>query len=92
MIQIFFCGLETIFVTRVSPRSNRASPAHVNCSYVLLYLRHSKDKDIFSILHGITIGDFSGVARALFFKWTAGTVRLVTAGTVTVRLVRVKVD
>ena len=28
MIQIVFCGLEKIFVTRVSP-TNRASPAHV---------------------------------------------------------------
>ena len=29
LIQIFFCGLEKIFVTRVSP-TDRASPAHVN--------------------------------------------------------------
>ena len=29
LIKIFFCGLEKIFVTRVSP-TDRASPAHVN--------------------------------------------------------------
>ena len=29
LIQIFFCGLEKIFVTRVIP-ADRASPAHVN--------------------------------------------------------------